>query len=263
MAASRQLTVGGKGPATLRTYPGMGELAKGLAEYVAQLAAEAQGAFTVVLSGGSLVKALGVLAEEPFKGSIDWSRWHVFWADERLVPLDNADSNYKAANDEFLSKVAIPPGQVYAINPSLPVEGAADDYETNLRHLVSASVLQTASPMGQSGPCPRFDLILLGMGPDGHVASLFPHHPLIKEASKWVAPISDSPKPPPERITLTFPIINAAAHIGFVTAGGGKADMLKTIFGDAVEEGSLPAQLVCPKQGELVWFVDEPAAAAL
>ncbi|RCV32175.1 hypothetical protein SETIT_6G236700v2 [Setaria italica] len=115
-------------------------LAKRTAELSAKFAAE-RGAFTVVLSGGSLVKALRKLAEPPYLEAVDWSRWHVFWVDERVVPKDHADSNYKLASDEFLSKVPIPADQVYAINDTLSAEGAAEDYETRLRQLVKDGVI--------------------------------------------------------------------------------------------------------------------------
>eukprot|EP00246_Nothoceros_aenigmaticus_P003219 TRINITY_DN1422_c0_g1_i4.p1 TRINITY_DN1422_c0_g1~~TRINITY_DN1422_c0_g1_i4.p1 ORF type:complete len:102 (-),score=12.27 TRINITY_DN1422_c0_g1_i4:191-496(-) len=101
------------------------------------------------------------------------------------------------------------------------------------------------------------------MGPDGHVASLFPNHPLVSVKDKWVASITDSPKPPPERITLTFPVINSAAHIAFVATGSGKADMVKSIFGEELPFGSLPAQIVGPVAGKLVWFADEAATSKL
>ena len=110
------------------------------------------------------------------------------------------------------------------------------------------------------GTYPSFDVILLGMGPDGHVASLFPHHPLLKETQKWVAPIFDSPKPPPQRITLTYPVINSASNVGFVATGAGKAEKLKLVIGPPVPSGSLPAQGVNVPNGTLVWFVDAPAA---
>eukprot|EP00271_Cylindrocystis_brebissonii_P001030 TRINITY_DN11276_c0_g1_i1.p1 TRINITY_DN11276_c0_g1~~TRINITY_DN11276_c0_g1_i1.p1 ORF type:complete len:332 (-),score=56.49 TRINITY_DN11276_c0_g1_i1:621-1616(-) len=261
---SIEVAVGGKGGVTVDVYSDSKALASGLGQFLKAAADEAvaaRNAFTLVLSGGSLVKILGAVAAEPetFK-EIDWQRWHVFWADERVVPLDHPDSNYKGALDEFLSKVPIPSGQIHAINEKLATEAAAAEYETTLRDLVTAKVLATSSG---AVAYPRFDVILLGMGPDGHCASLFPGHPLLQEKSKWVAPIFDSPKPPPERITLTYPVINAAANVAFVATGAGKAEQLKTIFGAPVTPGSLPAQDVYPENGKLVWIVDRPAAASL
>lgn len=264
MAATQllEVAVGGKTGANVQVYPEMKTLADGLAEYLAEISAETiskRKSFTLVLSGGSLVKALGALAGPKYLEALDWSRWHIFWADERVVPLASADSNYKGAFEEFLSKVPIPPGQVYSINESLSPEGAADDYEKNLKHLVKTGILAASS----DGAYPRFDVILLGMGPDGHIASLFPNHPLLQEKTKWVAHILDSPKPPPERITLTFPVINSAANIGFVAVGASKKEQLESLFGPKAPAGSLPAQEVFPTEGKLVWFVDEAAAAGV
>ncbi|KAK3124049.1 hypothetical protein QOZ80_8AG0639760 [Eleusine coracana subsp. coracana] len=188
------------------------DLAASLGEYMAELSAKfaaERGAFTVVLSGGSLVKALRKLTEPPYLEAVDWSKWHVFWVDERVVPKDHADSNYKLALDELLSKVPIPTEQVYAINDALSAEGASNDYEARLKQLVRDGVIEISPVTG----FPKFDLMLMGMGPDGHVASLFPGHPVINENKKWVTFVKDSPKPPPERITFTFPVINFYLHM--------------------------------------------------
>ncbi|GAV89617.1 Glucosamine_iso domain-containing protein [Cephalotus follicularis] len=235
-------------------------LAASLANYTAHLSdmfSKQRGAFTVVLSGGSLIKSLRKLVEPPYVDSIDWSKWHVFWVDERVVPKDHEDSNYKLAFDGFLSQVPILPGHVYAINDALSAEGAADDYEICLRHLVKNSVLD----LSVSG-FPKFDLMLLGMGPDGHVASLFPGHPLVNEKEKWVTSIKDSPKPPPERITFTFPVINSSAYIALVVCGAGKARPVQAALGKSENSNILPVQMVSP-EGELTWFLDEGAASKL
>lgn len=115
--------------------------------------------------------------------SVDWSKWHVFWVDERVVPKDHEDSNYKLAYDDFLSMVPIPTGNFYAINDALSAEGAADDYETCVKHLVNINKID----FSQASGFPKFDLMLLGMGPDGHIASLFPGHPLVQENKQWVS----------------------------------------------------------------------------
>ncbi|BBN17457.1 6-phosphogluconolactonase [Marchantia polymorpha subsp. ruderalis] len=246
----------------LKVFESVQDLGDDLADYVAALskcAVEARAAFSIVLSGGSLISTMGKLTEEPYLGSIDWARWHVFWADERVVPLDHPDSNYKLALDGLLSKVPIPPGNVYAINDKLSPQKAAEDYELGLKQLVKKNVLR----LDEAGEYPRFDLILLGMGPDGHLASLFPHHPLVSKTDTWVASIEDSPKPPPERITLTLPAINAAENVAFVATGSGKADKLKLVFGGDLPFGEVPAKLVSPVSGKLVWFADKPAVAKL
>ncbi|XWS61392.1 hypothetical protein CRYUN_Cryun07bG0122400 [Craigia yunnanensis] len=198
------------------------------------------------------------LVEPPYIDSVDWSTWLVFWVDERVVPKDHDDSNYKLAFDGFLSKVPVLPGNVYSINDALRAEGAADDYETCLKHLVKSSVISVSAATG----FPKFDIMLLGMGPDGHVASLFPGHSLVKENEKWVTFIKDSPKPPPERITFTFPVINSSAHIALVVCGAGKAGPVHTALGNNQNSNPLPVQMVSP-EGELVWFLDKDAASQL
>ncbi|KAG6579303.1 putative 6-phosphogluconolactonase 4, chloroplastic, partial [Cucurbita argyrosperma subsp. sororia] len=239
------------------------DLAVSLAKYTADLSdhfAKNRGAFTVVLSGGSLIKCLRKLVEPPYVDSIDWSKWHVFWVDERVVPKDHVDSNYKLASDGFLSQVPILPGHVYAINDALSAEGAAEDYETCLKHLVNTKVVDVSAASG----FPKFDLMLLGMGPDGHVASLFPGHPLLNESQKWVTYVKDSPKPPPERITFTFPVINSSAYIALVAPGASKADAVYTALGGGSSQiaETLPVQRVAP-EGVLTWFLDKDAASKL
>jgi 6-phosphogluconolactonase len=182
----------------------------------------------------------------------------VFYADERVVPLDHEDSNHKLCTTELFSKVPIPQENIHVIDPSLDaggdVEGleeVADDYE-------KALIREFAK--GDSARFPVFDLILLGTGPDGHTASLFPGHALLSEDDRWVAPIADAPKPPPRRVTLTFPVLNHAARVAFVAAGASKADTLAAVL-DRPEEG-LPASRVRPKEpGQLYWFVDDAAVS--
>lgn len=241
------------------------EVAISLAKYIADLSdkfVKERGAFTVVLSGGYLINCLRKLLEEPYVKSIDWSKWHMFWVDERVVPKDHPDSNYKLANDNFLSKVPIAPAHIYAINDTLPPEGAAEDYETRLKELVKSNVIATSKATG----FPKFDLQLLGMGHDGHIASLFPGHPLLKEDKKWVTFIKDSPKPPPQRITFTFPVINSSAYIAFVVCGSAETKAVKIVLGDEREknQGSdrLPVQMVSAED-ELKWFLDKEATALL
>jgi len=137
-------------------------------------------------------------------------------------------------------------------------EGAADDYETCIKHLIHTNTIETSKSTG----FPKFDLMLLGMGPDGHLASLFPGHPLVQENKQWVSFIKDSPKPPPERITLTFPVINSSSNIAMVVAGAGKAHPVHVALGDGQDSQVLPVQLVSP-EGELTWFLDKAAASKL
>lgn len=157
-------------------------------------------------------------------------------------------------------QVPIPPGNIYAINDKLSPEGAADDYEERLRLLVESKALPVSSITG----FPKFDLMLLGMGPDGHVASLFPSRHHRYEKKRWVTFITDSPKPPPPRITFTFPVINSASEIAMVITGAELADTTKIALGTGPTPGSppLPATEVSA-EGELTWFLDKDAASKL
>lgn len=176
----------------------------------------------------------------------------VFFADERAVPLDSEDSNYKLCNEHFFSKVSIPAEKIHTIDESLisdPQE-LSDSYEQELvKVFANKSSVKT----------PVFDLLLLGMGPDGHTCSLFPGHALLNETTGWVAPITDSPKPPPVRITLLLPVVTHAHKIAYVVAGAEKKDILKTVLEDP--DQGLPCSLVNVGGGEKVfWFVDHDAA---
>ncbi|XP_065162519.1 6-phosphogluconolactonase [Atheta coriaria] len=199
--------------------------------------------FKVGVSGGSLIKLLtDALLENP---DIDYAKWKIFFCDERLVPVDDSDSTYGAYIQGFQGKVAIKPEQFVTIKQGLSADDAAKDYTQQMELYFTP------------GKLPVFDLLLLGMGPDGHTCSLFPGHPLLKECSKWVAPITDSPKPPPSRVTLTFPVINNAKACVFAMTGQGKAEMVKRILKD---KEPLPAAIVQPKQGKLFWILDQSAA---
>uniref|UniRef100_A0A7N0T142 Probable 6-phosphogluconolactonase n=1 Tax=Kalanchoe fedtschenkoi TaxID=63787 RepID=A0A7N0T142_KALFE len=147
-----------------------------------------------------------------------------------------------------------------SINDGVCAEGAADDYTFAIRQLMRTRVVDVCDTCD----CPKFDLILLGMGPDGHVASLFPNHPALKESDDWITFIVDSPESPPERITFTLPVINSAANVAIVAAGSSKADAaLQAIEGKADDGPPLPAGLVRPSSGKLVWFLDSEAASKL
>lgn len=232
-------------------------LGQAAAEFVVRLAAQAvaeRGRFMVALSGGSLPKLVAPpLVAEPLRSQVDWPAWHVFWADERCVPLDAPDSNYRGAREVLFDQVDIPAGQIYTLDDALDPTAAAAAYQATL-----AQVFQPAA-----GQLPGFDMILLGMGEDGHTASLFPNHPLLDETRRWVVPIFDSPKPPPERITLTLPIINHARHVAFIAAGAGKADVLAQVLGSGNRADGLPAGRVQPGHGDLHWFIDQAAALKL
>ncbi|KAJ3013359.1 6-phosphogluconolactonase [Thoreauomyces humboldtii] len=231
------------------------------------------GRFTVSLSGGSLPKVLG--AKIRTNEAIDWSKWHIFFADERCVAHDHDDSNYKLAKDELLDHVPIPSSQVYAINEKLVGDrhAAAKDYVDQLEKVFG------------KGSFPSIDVNLLGIGPDGHCCSLFPGHALLDVKDVWVASLDDSPKPPPSRITLTYPVVNNAAVNLFVSTGESKADALHKILdlkealpsgrgeGDHLlvddrgddQVGTLIDSLSLPvtAQNRLIWFLDTPATNKL
>jgi 6-phosphogluconolactonase len=261
---------------TIHILPSADELSSAVGRYVANVSAaaiQARGRLVVALSGGSLPQLLSAkLIIEPLRRQINWAAWHVFFADERCVPLDHPASNYRLAKEKLFDYVPIPPNQIYPIDPTLDPQAAAAAYQITMNNeqlTMSNQQSSTLPPFHPSTPSaplrtglpnlPTFDLILLGMGEDGHTASLFPGHELLNETQRWVAPIFDSPKPPPERITLTLPVINHARHVAFVTTGAGKAEVLP----EAIGSPTVPAGMVQPIGGTLDWFVDEAAAANL
>ncbi|KAM7273159.1 hypothetical protein ACFE04_027823 [Oxalis oulophora] len=245
----------------LRIHESLHDLSTDLVDYVAELSeafVKEHGIFAIALSGGSLIGLLGKLCEAPYNKTVDWSKWYIFWADERVVAKTHHDSNYKLARDGLLSKLPIVPSHVHSINDSVSAEQAASDYEFVIRQLVKTRTINVSNICD----CPRFDLILLGMGADGHVASLFPNHSAVEEKGEWVTFITDSPKPPPERITFTLPVINAASNVAVVVTGDSKAEAVHLAIDEMVGP-SLPARMIQPVNGKLVWFFDIPAASKL
>ncbi|GAP88505.1 putative 6-phosphogluconolactonase [Rosellinia necatrix] len=211
--------------------------------------------FKVAVSGGSLPKTLAqALLAEPKsdKDVIKFDKWEIFFADERAVPLDHQDSNYALIKQELLDKIPASAGQpiVHPIDAQClnDTQELADQYE---------KTLVGSFAKGDSVKLPIFDLILLGCGPDGHTCSLFPGHELLRETDAWVAPIEDSPKPPPKRITLTLPVVTHAVRVAFVATGGGKKGIMKEIF----ELGNgLPCALINEAAGDRCsWFTDNAA----
>ena len=208
--------------------------------------------FTLAVSGGSTPKLLFELLANPgFQGHVRWSNLQLFQVDERCVPPDDAQSNYRMTRLALLDAVPLPKENFHRMQAELPDRDlAAREYSEEL-----ARVLHPAP-----GELPRFDLILLGMGPDGHTASLFPGSPALDERTAWVAP-NFAVKLNSHRITLTLPVINAAAHVIFLVAGADKAETLQKVLEGP--PGQLPAQLVQPTKGKVSWFLDENAAAKL
>lgn len=244
-----------KPPPGVTVFPDRRRLADGLAAYLVHLAIKAaarDGRFYIALSGGSLLETIGPpLSAPPIRDAVDWSAWHVFWVDERRVPFDSPDSNHGAASRWFFNRVPIPKGRIFAMDPDLDPDEAARVY---------ADRMAAAFEM-HSGRLPRFDLILLGVGEDGHTASLFPGHPVLAETRRWVAAVYDAPKPPPTRLTMTLPIINNARHVAFMAAGSRKASTIASVFGHPGATPAVPATMVRPGNGTLRWFLDETAAS--
>lgn len=249
-----------------RIYESLDELATDLAEYIAQLSeisVKERGVFTIALTGGPLISLLGKLCEAPYNKTVDWTKWYVFWADERAVAKNHVDSNYKLTKDGFLSKVSILNSHVHSINDNVTVDEAASEYEFVIRQLVKVRTVDVS----ESNDCPKFDLILLTMGSDGHVAALFPGHPALEQHDDWVTYITNSPVSPPERITFTLPVINSASNVAIVAVDEDKADAVLHAIDEngtnGLSECSVPGKMIQPTEGELVWFLDKAAASGI
>ncbi len=207
------------------------------------------GRFTVALSGGSTPKGVySLLAADP---NLPWDKIHIFFGDERHVPPTDPESNYRMAQESLLSRVPVPPQNVHRMAAELDASAAAHQYETELRSFFQAA------PSGW----PRFDLIMLGMGPDGHTASLFPGSTALNENSRWVV-ANWVEKFHTYRITFTFPVLNHAAAVMFLVAGEDKSDTLKKVL-QSQPQDAYPCQGVQPVNGRLLWIVDKTAAKLL
>ena len=242
----------------LRIFPDSAELYRAAAaEFVqhARAAVRARGSFTVALSGGATPKRLyGLLATDAaLRDAVPWSEMHVFWGDERHVPPEHQDSNYRMACETLLSKVPVAVGKVHRIHGENPdAAESALDYELTLRE-----VFKVPAPR-----MPRFDLILLGLGSDAHTASLFPHSPALNDSERlvvanWVAGLETS------RITLTASAINHAACVIFLVSGADKAGPLNAVLNGPYDPLALPAQAIHPLNGTLLWLADAEASRAV
>lgn len=239
----------------IRVYDDQNSLMQAAAAYATECynaAISDHGYFAVALSGGSTPRALFELLAVPENAQhIGWSKVHVFWGDERTVPPDHPDSNYRMAKEALLDFVALPASNVHRISGELEPVRAAAEYEQTLRSFFAKRAGKT-----------RFDLILLGMGDDGHTASLFPDTEALNETERLVV-ANHVPKLDTWRITLTAPVINDAAHVAFLVAGAGKAAVLKRVLQGPRQPHKLPSQLIQPVDGELVWLLDKAAASEL
>ncbi len=231
-------------------------LASAAATEFARRAAEAigrSGRFAVALSGGHTPRrAYELLAEPrgPAGDRLPWDRVHVFWGDERCVPPDHPDSNFRMAREALLDRVPIPPANLHRIRgEAASPDDAASGYEDDLRAFFS--IAADAPPV--------FDLVFLGLGGDGHTASLFPGGPALAEARR-LAVAAGGPPPATHRVTLTLPVLNSARAVVFLVSGGDKVSVLARILACSDPDPTLPASLVRPRDGELLWLADRAAA---
>jgi len=213
----------------------------------AQKAIVTRGRFSVALSGGSTPRQLfEEIAKKEWHEKLDWHKIFIFWGDERFVPADDEQSNQKMARESLLRYVPIPEENIYPIPFTETPAKSAEQYEAILKEFFTDS-------------WPQIDLILLGLGPDGHTASLFPASNALNEEKRWVCP-SKTKAPGPERITLTFPVLNHAGLVCFMVTGKEKAEMVKQILKPVSTELIYPAQRIQPLNGRLIWLLDEAAA---
>jgi 6-phosphogluconolactonase len=224
--------------------------AAGLLVQQARQAVQDRGWFSVALSGGHTPRrTYELLTQKPFRDHMPWPHLHVFWGDERCVPADDPRSNARMARQALLDHVPVPPEQIHPIPCGLAPPEAAKAYELLLRNFFP-------------GQPPRFDLVFLGLGENGHTASLFPGTPVLEERERWVADVYVAEQKL-HRVTLTAPIINQAAVVAFLVAGGGKAQILQEVLETPREPLRLPAQLIQPRDGILEWLVDRQASHLL
>ncbi|HEX5689297.1 MAG TPA: 6-phosphogluconolactonase [Roseiflexaceae bacterium] len=219
---------------------------------LANTAIAEHGRFRVALSGGSTPRALHQRLAGQYHRAIEWERVEIFWGDERFVPPDDPESSFLMARETLLAHVPIPAAHIfpYATVGGTP-EAAAHAYAETLKARFGDEL-------------PRFDLILLGIGPDGHTASLFPGHPeVVAPSDALVVAVHDAPKPPPDRLTFTLRLINAAANVIVLVGGADKAATLRDVLRGAHDIARLPAQGVRPERGTLTWLVDAAAAQQL
>jgi 6-phosphogluconolactonase len=246
---------------TVEVFPTATELAAAAADHFVAAAAVAIGTtktFSVALSGGSTPRALfSLLASAGYSSRVDWSRVHFFWGDERCVPPGDDASNYRMARETLLDHVPILAANVHRMRGEDAPAAAAEQYERDLR---AAFATPTGPPSVVPGS--RFDLVLLGLGTNGHTASLFPHHQAVHEHTRWVM-AENVEILQMWRITLTPAILNAAAEILFLVSGRDKAAVLRRVLYGAREVDELPAQSIAPEDGRLRWMVDAAAASEL
>lgn len=238
-------------------YSDIDTLSHEAARLVVRIAEESitkNGRFTFALSGGSTPKKLyGLLAQEPYLSQIDWAHVEIFWSDERCVAPDDAECNYNLALQVMLSKIPIPAQQIHRM--------PAEQEDRDAASLAYTIEMKNVFGIGDD-KIPAFDLIQLGMGPEGHTASLFPHQASLHEQQRLIMPVT-VPKPPPPRLTFTPRLLNEAHYILFLVTGAEKADAVQAVLEGEYQPDEYPAQLVRPPKGEVTWMLDTAAAAKL
>ena len=222
---------------------------------IAERATARAGRFTVALSGGSTPKLLyTLLATEPYRSRLPWRQTHIFWGDERCVPPEHPDSNFGLARSSLLDRISIPTDQIHRMQAEQDnLDVVARQYEAEIAWTFGIK---------RTGELPSFDFILLGLGPDGHTASLFPHTEAVRETRRWVVR-NDVPKLHASRLTLTVPILNRGATVLFLVSGADKAPVLREVLEGPPDPDRLPSQLIWPVAGRLIWLVDQAAASQL
>ena len=240
----------------LPTNNELGARAAELIYEAAQDAVAARGRFTIALTGGSSPRLTYELLAQATPEQMDWAKVFVFLGDDRFVPYSSKDSNYEMCRELLLNHVPVPPKQVFPIRTDTATkEEAADQYAKTLSEIFSLPL---------SGPPPALDMILLGMGDDGHCASLFPGMPTLTVTDKWIVSSPPGTLPPPvDRVTFTFPVLNAARHVLFLVDGAKKAPPVRDILEGGAAVNVHPSAGVQPKNGTLLWLLDRTAATLL
>lgn len=237
----------------MRVFPDEESLSEAAADIFvdrARRSARLRGRFAVLLAGGETPRrTYELLALPPRSNAVPWDKVHIFWGDERCVPPADPRSNARMARLALLDHVPVPPGQIHPIECHSSPQECATAYEATLRTFFS-------------GGAPRFDLVFLGLGTNGHTASLFPGTPVVGEWRRWAAEVAVEGSEF-VRVTLTAPLINKAATVVFLVAGDNKAQVLREVIEGKVDPQRLPARLIGPEDGELVWLVDRKAARLL
>ena len=244
-------------PPQIRRVSDSQEIALVAAQTIVQIAQDTikrHDRLTIALAGGSTPKGLyHLLASDAFRSQIPWEKIHIFWGDERHVPPDHPESNYRMAQETLLSQIPLPPHHIHRIHSELPnASEAAEQYEQEIKECFQV----------KSQEIPRFDVILLGMGPDGHTASLFPGTAAVHETERFVvAPWVEKFKT--YRMTLTPPVLNEASQIIFLVSGSDKSETLQEVLEGDFQPDTHPVQIVRPIQGEVLWLIDEAASGSL